>query len=73
LDRYNINNILIGARIKRAREKKGYTQSRLAELVNIYTNMIGKLEINCANPSLKTILAIANVLEVDINFFVSDK
>jgi len=59
--------------IKQAREKKGYTQIQLAELVNISKNMIGKLEINCANPSLKTTLAIANVLEVDINFFVSDK
>ena len=70
--RYKLDYTILGERIKQARMNKGYSQSKLAELSGVSTNMIGKLEINYTTVSLKTILNIANVLEIDINYLVSD-
>jgi len=72
MDRYKLDYTVLAQRIKQARQEKGYSQSKLAELAGVSTNTIGKLEINYTTVSLKTILTIANVLEVDINFLVCD-
>ena len=72
MSRYKLDYTVLAQRIKQARQEKGYSQSKLAELAGVSTNTIGKLEINYTTVSLKTILTIANVLEVDINFLVSD-
>jgi len=70
--RYRLDYAVLAERIKSARHAKGYSQAKLAELVDVSTNAIGKLEINYTTVSLKTILRIANALEVDINYLVSD-
>ncbi|MCL1878327.1 MAG: helix-turn-helix domain-containing protein [Defluviitaleaceae bacterium] len=70
--RYTLDYAVLAERIKLARLGKGYSQSKLAELVGVSTNTIGKLEINYTTVSLKTILNIANVLEVDVNYLVCD-
>ena len=72
MDRYKLDYTVLAQRIKQARNEKGYSQSKLAELAGVSTNTIGKLEINYTTVSLKTILTIANVLDIDINFLVSD-
>jgi len=72
MDRYKLDYTVLAQRIKQARHEKGYSQSKLAELAGVSTNTIGKLEINYTTVSLKTILMIANALQVDINFLVSD-
>ena len=72
MDRYRLDYSLLAERIKEARKEKGYSQSKLAELAGVSTNTIGKLEINYTTISLKTILNIANVLDVDINYLISD-
>ena len=73
MDKYKLDYGILAERIKTARKEKGYSQSKLAELADVSTNTIGKLEINYTTVSLKTILNIANALDVDINFLVSDK
>jgi len=73
MDRYRLDYEALAQRIKQARQAKGYSQSKLAELAGVSTNTIGKLEISYTTVSLKTILKIANVLDVDINFLVSDR
>jgi len=70
--RYKLDYAMLAERIKLARLGKGYSQAKLAELIGVSSNTIGKLEINYTTISLKTILNIANVLEVDINYLVSD-
>jgi len=71
-NKYKLDYAVIAERIKSARLGKGYSQAKLAELVGVSTNTIGKLEISYTTVSLKTLLNIANVLEVDINYFVSN-
>jgi len=70
MDRYRLDYEVLAKRIKQARHEKGYSQSKLAELAGVSTNTIGRLEISYTTISLKTILAIANALEVDINFLI---
>ena len=72
MSRYKLDYELLAERIKTARKEKGYSQSKLAELADVSTNTIGKLEISYTTVSLKTILNIANVLDVDINYLISD-
>ena len=72
MDRYRLDYGILAQRIKQARHEKGYSQSKLAEFAGVSTNMIAKLEINYTTVSLRTILSIANALDVDINYFVSD-
>ena len=71
MSRYKLDYNLLAERIKAARKEKGYSQSKLAELAEVSTNTIGKLEISYTTVSLKTILTIANVLDVDINYLIS--
>lgn len=73
MDRYKLDYNILAQRIKNARQEKGYSQSKLAELCSVSTNTIGKLEISYTTVSLKTILTIANVLDVDINYLISDR
>jgi len=70
-NRYKLDYVALAKRIKLARHAKGYSQAKLAELIDVSLNTISKLEINYTTVSLKTILNIANVLEVDINYLVS--
>jgi transcriptional regulator with XRE-family HTH domain len=72
MSRYSLDYKILAERIKQARQERGYSQSKLAELVGVSTNTIGKLEINYTTVSLNTILNIANALEVDVNYFFSD-
>jgi transcriptional regulator with XRE-family HTH domain len=68
--KYKLDYDMLAKRIKQARHEKGYSQSKLAELVGVSTNTIGRLEISYTTVSLKTVLAIANALDVDINFLI---
>jgi transcriptional regulator with XRE-family HTH domain len=72
MERYRLNYTELAQRIRQARHEKGYSQSKLAELADVSTNTIGKLEIGYTTVSVKTILNIANALDVDINFLLSD-
>ncbi len=70
--RYNLNYDIIGKRIREARKAKKWTQSELAENLGLSVNTIARLETNNATMSLKTAIKLANILEIDINYLVSD-
>ena len=63
-------------KIKEYREKTGYKQSELAELVGARRETIVHLENGRYNPSLKLAMDIANVIHVtveDLFEFVDDE
>lgn len=68
--RYKLDNQNIAKRVKSARKLMGITQEELAERVYLSTNAIAKLESNIMAPSLQTLVNIANVLNVDINYLL---
>lgn len=61
----------IGSRITEVRISKGFTQSQLAERVNVSNETISRLERGVSVPSLKTLEKIAECLKVPLSTFFS--
>ena len=62
-----INTQLFGNRIRECRRKHNLTLVQLAEKCDISSNFLGQLERGKNIPSLKTLIKIANILEVSID------
>ena len=56
--------IILGKNIKFYRYKNRLTQEKLAEILDVSPNYIGRIERGQHNPSLEKIAKIANVLNV---------
>jgi len=56
-----------GASVKVARDLLGITQETLAERANLHRTYISDVECGTRNPSLKTIIRLAQALEVSIS------
>lgn len=71
MDDYGYKNLLLllGLKIGYYRKLRGYTQEELAELVGVSTTFIGMMEAPSLSkaPSLKTLYAIADALDVPIS------
>lgn len=59
--------------LKRAREEKGLTQQKLAELIGKERSLIAKIESENASPSVETAKSLAKVLGVDWTIFFGDE
>ena len=55
---------MIGSRIREIRNKKGITQDQLAERVGISSKYLSSIERGKENPTLSTILKLAQSLDV---------
>ena len=60
------NKKLLGKRIKELRKEAGYTQEKLAELIDIETSSLSGIESGRHFPSMPTIEKIANKLNVEM-------
>jgi transcriptional regulator with XRE-family HTH domain len=60
---------LIGLRIKEIRKNRGFTQEKLAELINVDSGYISKLELGINSPSITKFEILAAALEVKIKDF----
>ncbi len=59
----------LAEKIKRAREKKGLSQERLAALVGVSTDTMRKIEQkSTASPGVFLIVDIAKALKVDLKY-----
>ena len=65
-----INYIVLGQRIRQAREAKGITQEWLAELCGLSAAHIGLVERAARIPSLDTIYKISCVLDVSVDYLL---
>ncbi len=57
---------MIGARIKEIRNKKGLTQERFSERIDINPKYLSSIERGKENPTLNTFINLAESLEVDL-------
>ena len=57
---------LLGKRIKFLRENAYLTQEKLAEKAGISLDYLGKIEVSINKPGIKTILKLANALDIPI-------
>lgn len=60
-------NILVGANIKREREKAGLTQDQFSEILGIGSKSLSAAERGVVGISLSTLLKICDVLSVSPN------
>ena len=58
--------IMLGKRIADLRTKRGFTQEKLAELIEYSTNHISKLELARTNPSFDLLVNISKALGVEM-------
>jgi XRE family transcriptional regulator, master regulator for biofilm formation len=63
---------MIGGRIKKLREQKGYTITQLAELAAISKSYLSCIERNLqSNPSIDFLMKLTGPLEVSLDFLLS--
>ena len=65
-----VNYIRIGQRVRRKRRELGLTQERLAEQVSLSTSFIGFIERGEKVPSLDTMVKLADVLDMTLDYLV---
>lgn len=63
---------MVGNRIRDIRQQRGLTQAELAQQVNMSLKHIGAIECGIRLPSLDTLIAIANELQIDTNTLLQD-
>ncbi len=70
MQQYKTVYLNIGKNIRKYRLQKGLTQEKLSELICANDKFVGHIERAERVPSLKRIIKIAQILEVDLrNFF----
>lgn len=61
--------MLVGHKIKELRQKKKLTQRQVARKAGISNTYLSDIETGRTNPSLKTLVKIADALDVECTMF----
>jgi transcriptional regulator with XRE-family HTH domain len=64
---------LLAARIKTLRAAKSWSQEQLAERASIQRSYLADLERGYRNPSVRTLVKVANALGVQVSFLLEDE
>ena len=67
----DLDYVLIGQRIKEARKKKGWSQEKLSEEIDVAVGFISRIERGNPVVSLKRLAQISRVLEVNLEYLIS--
>lgn len=62
---------LIGLKIKERRKALGITQETIANILDVNPSHISNIECGRANPSLTSLIKIANILQCSVDYFIS--
>lgn len=62
-----------GERLKAAREEKGYTQSKLAELIGYGSTTVSEYEKGNNKPNLDMFIRLCKILDQSPNYFLQDE
>ena len=65
-----LNYALLGQRISEERKKRKMTQEQLAEEANLTASFVGFLERGAKKPSVESLVSIANVLKIGIDYLL---
>ena len=66
-------NVLVGANIKREREKAGFTQDHFSELLGIGSKSLSSIERGVVGVSLTTLLRICDILHISANALLYER
>ena len=73
MDRRKDLNVLVGANIKREREKAGFTQDQFSELLSIGSKSLSSIERGVVGVSLTTLLKICDILHISANVLLYEQ
>ena len=60
----------LGDKLKSARERAGYTQTQVSDLLNIPQNKISKLENNIIEPNIETLGKLIDFYEISADWLL---
>lgn len=66
-------NVLVGANIKREREKANFTQDQFSELLGIGSKSLSSIERGVVGVSLTTLLRICDILHISANVLLYEQ
>jgi transcriptional regulator with XRE-family HTH domain len=62
----------IAENVRRFRAERGIAQEKLALLAGVDRTMVSKIERKLTNPSIETLLKLANVLDVSVSNLLNE-
>lgn len=62
----------VGGKLRAVRERKGITLKQVAAEAGVTESLISQVERNQVSPSIDTLLSIVDVLEIDLEYLLSD-
>lgn len=68
----NMDQMVLGQRVREARKKKKLTQERLAEIADIGVMYLGEIERGKKMPSLKILCRIIEALDISADYLLRD-
>jgi len=66
-------NVLVGANVKREREKAGFTQDQFSELLGIGSKSLSSIERGVVGVSLAMLLRICDMLHISANMLLYEQ
>lgn len=63
----------LGLKLENLREKAGYTQKQMSYKLGYSENTFGKYERENMNPSLETLVKIADIFKVSLDYLLRDE
>lgn len=60
----------LGDKLKSARERAGYTQTQVSDILNIPQNKISKLENNIIEPNIETLGRLIDFYEISADWLL---
>ena len=73
MDNRKDSNVLVGANIKREREKAGFTQDQFSELLGIGSKSLSSIERGVVGVSLSTLLKSCEILHISANVLLYEQ
>jgi transcriptional regulator with XRE-family HTH domain len=61
-----------GEKIRAVRERKGFTLKEVAEKAGVSESLVSQIERNRVSPAIDTLLSLADVLDLDLEYLFSD-
>jgi len=61
-----------GEKIRSVRERKGYTLKVVAQAAGVSESLVSQIERNRVSPAIDTLLALADALEIDLEYLFAE-
>lgn len=61
-----------GEKLREVRERRGWTLKAVAEAAGVSESLVSQIERNRVSPAIDTLLTLADVLEIDLEYLFAD-